>query len=87
MIGERRAVGLTAAADYNGTVSPPYHSAPQTMPGTEAGDPAALRATHGGRSVYLFADWHVESLTPNQRCNPANTPVSPQLAPNIWLGL
>lgn len=47
----------------------------------------ALRVSHRGKSTYVYIDLHVESLRPEEACNPANTSADTSFAPNHWLGV
>lgn len=90
ILGERWAMQAGGAVDWNGNVEPPYH--PPSPPclletATPGAKQTSLRVRHRGKSTYLLADWHVEVLSPWERCNPANTDASPQLSPNIWTGV
>jgi prepilin-type N-terminal cleavage/methylation domain-containing protein len=88
VLGERWGIGTTGGIDWNGSVSPPYSgSTPRSDLGSSAGNPDALRLRHRGRSTYLFGDYHVELLTPNERSNVANTFAVPTVPTNIWLGI
>lgn len=78
------------SADWNGNVEPPYHagSPPRYERGPAPGfKQTSLHARHRRSSNYLFADLHVDGLTPWQRCSPANTQANPDVSPNIWVGL
>ncbi|MCK6487726.1 MAG: DUF1559 domain-containing protein [Planctomycetes bacterium] len=87
LLGEKWSAGAGASADWNGSVVPPYVTVPNS--GDTAASSAnhwALRIRHRGRSGYLFADGHVQQLTPGERVNPANTSGNPFVSPNIWSG-
>jgi len=89
ILGEKWAVQPGGAVDWNGNVEPPYRasSPPCLSEAFQAGPKqTALRVRHRGRSNYLFADWHVEALSPWERCNQANTDAAATVSPNIWTG-
>jgi prepilin-type N-terminal cleavage/methylation domain-containing protein/prepilin-type processing-associated H-X9-DG protein len=84
--------GVNAAGtggDWNGNVVPPYYAAAPAMsdPGFVAGKHYSLRVRHAGKSTYLFADLHAETLGPWDKVSKLNTDVSQMNAPNIWTGL
>ena len=91
LLGEKWAlsVPLPLHADWNGNVVPPYSAAapPQYETSSSTDKHYALRVRHRGRSTYLFADLHGESLAPWDRVNRANTDASSMQSPNIWTGV
>jgi len=90
LLAEKWAVSGVGAADWNGNVEPPYDptAPPRYESGTLSGfKQTSLHARHRRQSNYLFADLHVESLSPWQRCAPSNSLAVPTVSPNIWIGI
>ncbi|MCK6487061.1 MAG: type II secretion system GspH family protein [Planctomycetes bacterium] len=87
LLGEKWAVNAVGARDWNGNVAPPYAGAPNDNPAFAPGLHWSLRIRHRGKSTYLMADLHVESLAPWEKVNKANTSASAMVSPNIWTGV
>jgi prepilin-type N-terminal cleavage/methylation domain-containing protein/prepilin-type processing-associated H-X9-DG protein len=87
MLGEKWGVNAVGAGDWNGMVAPPYNTAPVDNPSFAPGNHTALRVRHRGKSTYLLADLHVETLGPWDKVNKANTATSQMVSPNIWTGV
>jgi prepilin-type N-terminal cleavage/methylation domain-containing protein/prepilin-type processing-associated H-X9-DG protein len=88
LLGEKW--GLTPTGfDWNGNVVPPYTSGvpPRSDDGPVGAPHQSLRVRHKGASNYLFADLHIETLTPWARVSTANTDANPTVSPNIWTGV
>jgi prepilin-type N-terminal cleavage/methylation domain-containing protein/prepilin-type processing-associated H-X9-DG protein len=88
LIAERWSKNSLGWADWNSPVAPPYATLGKPTfddanPGTL---PYSLRVRHRGRSVYQFADLHVETLAPWDRVARTNTDAAPTVSPNIWNG-
>jgi prepilin-type N-terminal cleavage/methylation domain-containing protein len=89
ILGEKWAIQPGGATDWNGNLEPPYRTgcAPCFAEGFVVGPKqTVLRVRHRGKSCYLFANWHVEVLSPWERCSQANTDAAPTVSPNIWTG-
>jgi prepilin-type N-terminal cleavage/methylation domain-containing protein/prepilin-type processing-associated H-X9-DG protein len=86
LLSEKWAVNGVGAPDWNGMVQPPYGTAPMTDPNPVSGSHTALRVRHRGKSTYLMADLHVESLGPWEKVSKTNTSTSQMVSPNIWTG-
>ena len=69
-------------APWQGTVRYPPKAA-----GIASANDSALRVSHRGKSSYVYIDLHIESLKPEEACNPANTSTNTSFAPNHWLNV
>ena len=54
--------------------------------GIASANDSALRVSHRGKSNYVYVDLHVETLRPEEACNPTNTSADTSHNPNHWLG-